>query len=86
MGTGEAKETYKERTSTAECVNANLRRFRLTCFPLRGLKKTLPPSLHGIYIRSHPLMAVVGGKKLPLPSPPQCRSLRTLGGAGIPWS
>lgn len=40
MGTAEAKETYKERASTAECVNANLRRFSLTCFPLRGLKKT----------------------------------------------
>ena len=41
MGTAEAKETYKERAATNRVRNANLRPFSLTCFPLRGLEKTL---------------------------------------------
>lgn len=40
MGTAEAKEIYKERGSTIEWVNAGFRRFALTSFPVRGLRKT----------------------------------------------
>lgn len=39
MGTDEAKEIYKERASTAECVNAIARNRGLWNFTVRGLKK-----------------------------------------------
>ena len=39
MGTPEAKEIYKERGATAECVNAIARNRGLTQFLVRGLKK-----------------------------------------------
>jgi len=39
MGTAEAKEIYKERASTAECVNALARQRGLNQFPVRGLAK-----------------------------------------------
>ena len=39
MGTDEAKEIYKERASTAECVNAIARNRGLQQFTVRGLKK-----------------------------------------------
>ena len=39
MGTPAAKEIYKQRGATAECVNAHLRRYGLTRFLLRGLAK-----------------------------------------------
>jgi transposase len=39
MGTDAAKEIYKERASTAECVNALARNRGLTRFPVRGLEK-----------------------------------------------
>ena len=39
MGTEEAKKIYKERASTAECVNAQARNRGLTRFGVRGLKK-----------------------------------------------
>ena len=41
MKTDKAKETYKQRASTAECVNANARKNGLTQFPSRGLVKAL---------------------------------------------
>lgn len=41
MKTDEAKEIYKERASTAECVNANARKNGLTHFLTRGLPKAL---------------------------------------------
>lgn len=44
MGTAEAKVIYKERASTAECVNANLRRFGLRCFPYGDSKRPEPCS------------------------------------------
>jgi hypothetical protein len=39
MGTSEAKEIYKDRASTAECVNAIARNRGLRQFVVRGLKK-----------------------------------------------
>lgn len=41
METEEAKEIYKERAATAECVNAHARRYGLTQFPVRGSAKVL---------------------------------------------
>lgn len=39
MGTGEAKEIYKKRAATAECVNAQSRNRGLQQFRVRGLAK-----------------------------------------------
>jgi transposase len=39
MGTDEAKEIYKQRAATAECVNAQARNRGLGQFPVRGLEK-----------------------------------------------
>ena len=39
MGTDEAKAIYRQRASTAECVNALARQRRLDQFPVRGLPK-----------------------------------------------
>jgi transposase len=39
MGTEEAKEIYKQRAATAECVNAQARNRGLTQFVVRGLQK-----------------------------------------------
>ena len=39
MGTKEAKEIYKERAATAECVNAQARNRGLRQFMVRGLEK-----------------------------------------------
>jgi hypothetical protein len=39
MGTEEAKTIYKDRASTAECVNALARRRGLVQFVVRGLAK-----------------------------------------------
>jgi transposase len=46
MGTEEAKETYKLRGSTVECVNADLRAHRgLQKIPIRGIEKALTFSI-----------------------------------------
>ena len=39
MATEEAKERYKERAATAECVNAQARNRGLQRLPVRGLDK-----------------------------------------------
>ena len=41
METNEAKEVYKERAATAECVNAHLRRYGLQQLGVRGVNKVL---------------------------------------------
>ena len=41
MGTEEAKQIYKERAATAECVNARCRQHGIHQFPVRGLDKIL---------------------------------------------
>jgi hypothetical protein len=45
MKTDEAKDVYKERASTAECVNARARSCGLTQFPSRGLLNALSCAL-----------------------------------------
>lgn len=41
MGTDEAKEIYKQRAATAECVNAHARRYGLRQLTVRGVDKAL---------------------------------------------
>ena len=41
METDEAKEIYKQRAATAECVNAQGRRHGLRQLPVRGVGKVL---------------------------------------------
>jgi hypothetical protein len=45
MGTGEAKQIYKDRAATAECVNARCRQHGVQQFPVRGLDKVLSAML-----------------------------------------
>ena len=54
MGTPEAQEIYKERASTAECVNAIARNRGLRQFTVRGLKKIKAVVLW--YVLAHNLM------------------------------
>lgn len=54
MGTDEAKEIYKERASTAECVNALARNRGLRQFLVRGLEKVQAVTLW--YALAHNLM------------------------------
>lgn len=54
MKTEEAKEIYKERASTAECVNALARNRGMQQFPVRGLKKVRAVVL--LFVVAHNLM------------------------------
>jgi len=54
MGTDQAKEIYKERASTAECVNAHARNRGLYQFRVRGLAKVRAVVL--LYVLAHNLM------------------------------
>ena len=54
MATPEAKEIYKERASTAECVNAHARNRGLYQFRVRGLVKVKAVVL--LYVLAHNLM------------------------------
>ena len=56
MGTEEAKTIYKDRASTAECVNALARERGLTRLRVRGLKKT--KAVLTIYALAHNLMRI----------------------------
>lgn len=51
MGTDEAKAIYKERASTAECVNALARQRGLQQFPVRGLEKVRAIAI--LYVLAH---------------------------------
>jgi IS5 family transposase len=57
MATPEAKEIYKERASTAECVNAHARNRGLYQFRVRGLAKVKAVVL--LYVLAHNLMRIV---------------------------
>jgi len=57
MGTDEAKEIYKERALTRECVNAIARNRGLQQFTVRGLKKAKITLLWGA--KAHNLMREV---------------------------
>ena len=54
MKTPEAKQIYRERASTAECVNALARNRGLQQFPVRGLKKVRAVVL--LFALAHNLM------------------------------
>ena len=54
MGTDEAKEIYKERAATAECVNAIARNRGLRQFTVRGLEKIKTVTLW--YVLAHNMM------------------------------
>ena len=54
MGTPEAQEIYKERASTAECVNAIARNRGLRQFTVRGLRKI--KAVVALYVLAHNLM------------------------------
>lgn len=56
MGTEEAKTIYKDRASTAECVNALARERGLTRLRVRGLEKT--KAVLTIYALAHNLMRI----------------------------
>ena len=57
MGTPEAKAIYKERASTAECVNAAARNRGLRQFLVRGLRKVRCVAL--LFALAHNLMRTV---------------------------
>lgn len=54
MATAEAKEIYKQRAATAECVNAQARNRGLLRMPVRGLAKVR--SVVGLFVLAHNLM------------------------------
>jgi transposase len=57
MASDEAKEIYKQRASTAECVNAQARNRGLLQMPVRGLSKVR--SVVGLFVLAHNLMRMV---------------------------
>lgn len=54
MATGEAKQIYRQRASTAECVNADARNRGLCRFAVRSLRKI--STVLGIFVLAHNLM------------------------------
>lgn len=54
MASDEAKEIYKQRAATAECVNAQARNRGLLRMPVRGLAKVR--SVVGLFVLAHNLM------------------------------
>lgn len=54
MASEEAKEIYKQRAATAECVNAQARNRGLLRMPMRGLAKVR--SVVGLFVLAHNLM------------------------------
>jgi hypothetical protein len=54
MATDEAKEIYKERAATVECVNALARNRGLRQFPVRGLEAVKSAAL--LFAIAHTLM------------------------------
>jgi len=56
MASDEAKEIYKQRAATAECVNAQARNRGLLRMPVRGLSKVR--SVVGLFVLAHNLMRI----------------------------
>lgn len=56
MATDEAKDIYKQRAATAECVNAQARNRGLLRMPVRGLEKVR--SVVGLFVLAHNLMRI----------------------------
>ena len=57
MAKPEAKELYKQRAATAECVNAQARNRGLLRMPVRGLTRVR--SVVGLFVLAHNLMRMV---------------------------
>lgn len=57
MATDAAKDIYKQRAATAECVNAQARNRGLQRMPVRGLNKVR--SVVGLFVLAHNLMRIV---------------------------
>ena len=57
MASDEAKEIYKQRAATAECVNAQARNRGMLRMPVRGLSKVR--SVVGLFVLAHNLMRMV---------------------------
>ena len=57
MAGDEAKEIYKQRAATAECVNAQARNRGLLRMPVRGLAKVR--SVVGLFVLAHNLLRIV---------------------------
>ena len=57
MASDEAKEIYKQRAATAECVNAQARNRGMLRMPVRGLAKVR--SVVGLFVLAHNLMRMV---------------------------
>ena len=57
MAKPEAKELYKQRAATAECVNAQARNRGLLRMPVRGLTRVR--SVEGLFVLAHNLMRMV---------------------------
>jgi len=57
MASDEAKDIYKQRAATAECVNAQARNRGLLRMPVRGLAKVR--SVVGLFVLAHNLMRIV---------------------------
>jgi hypothetical protein len=57
MAKPEAKELYKQRAATAECVNAQARNRGLSRMPVRGLTRVR--SVVGLFVLAHNLMRMV---------------------------
>ena len=64
MATAEAKAIYKERASTAECVNAIARNRRLQQFVVRGIRKVRCIGLW--YALAHNLMRAAELRAVPV--------------------
>ena len=56
MATDEAKEIYKQRAATAECVNAQVRNRGLQQMPVRGLERVR--SVVGLHVLAHNLLRI----------------------------
>ena len=56
MASDEAKEIYKQRAATAECVNAQARNRGLLRMPVRGLAKVR--SVVGLFVLAHNLLRI----------------------------
>lgn len=63
MGTAAAKEIYKERAATAECVNALARNRGLRQFPVRGLTKARTVALWYVIAHNVLRMALLRAKR-----------------------
>jgi len=66
MGTDEAKEIYKQRAATAECVNAQARNRGLIQFVVRGLHKVKAVALW--FATAHNLVRSFSLQPLPVPT------------------